>query len=275
MRLYKINLLSFIFIMLFLLIVSVSAETTFFDQDDSFIMGNSATSKVTERTTEVITGGGVGSCVYKWNCTNWNECPQSGEQIRNCTNIGTCSNTYKSPEIKQNCTYTAFPKIDKENKTIEKEAEKQNETKEKKAVLSGQIIAYVGSFILNSIKKGYILFFVMIVLIFTGGIITFRQRNKIKDLIKSLFEKTNTRNKNDNIKGLVNKKVYTNEGKYLGKVNETILEKNRIHSIKIQLDKHQFKTNGIILEYSHVMGVGNIILVDDKVIETIKKKRKL
>jgi hypothetical protein len=55
--------------------------------------------------TEEQQAGGGGGCNYKWNCTNWSECTQTEKQIRNCTNIGTCPDNYKTPEIEQNCTY--------------------------------------------------------------------------------------------------------------------------------------------------------------------------
>jgi len=103
----KFNLLNSVLITLLLLLVSVtnaSAETTFFDQDDAFVMGNSVTGGV-------IVGTSEGGCIYRWNCTNWSECLESENQIRNCTNIGTCSDAYNSPETEQNCTYTAPEKI--------------------------------------------------------------------------------------------------------------------------------------------------------------------
>lgn len=105
-----------LFIFLFLLIPLISAETTFFDQDNAFIMSNSTIGGVTGGTTVVTGETGGGGCIYKWNCTNWSECFVSGKQTRNCINIGTCSNTYKAPEIKQNCTYTV-PEIGKEKET--------------------------------------------------------------------------------------------------------------------------------------------------------------
>lgn len=92
-----------------LLVPFVSAETTFFDQDDAFIMGNSPTGGITR---------GSGGCTYKWNCTDWGECLSSGKQTRNCTNIGTCPNTYKTQEIEQNCIYTSSPKIGKEDNAL-------------------------------------------------------------------------------------------------------------------------------------------------------------
>ncbi|MFH1607548.1 MAG: hypothetical protein ABIA78_00260 [archaeon] len=52
-------------------------------------------------------GGGGSSCVYKWNCTDWGKCFPRGKQTRDCFNIGSCSDNYKTPETEQNCTYVA------------------------------------------------------------------------------------------------------------------------------------------------------------------------
>jgi len=156
-----------IFITISLLFLPLAqAETTFFDQDDAFIMGNLPT---TAGVTGGATGGG-GGCTYKWNCTNWSECFPSGKQTRNCTNIGTCSNTYKTPEIEQNCTYTA-PKIKKGNKELEKEnvteeeeTEKENETEEivekeivdKNKIIIYSIIILIIIFVIIYLKKDYL-----------------------------------------------------------------------------------------------------------------------
>src|SRR3989344_3764601 len=93
-----------LFLVIMFLLPSVNAETTFFDQDDTFIMGNSpTTTEATGRATEGTSGG---SCKYEWNCTNWSECLPYGNQTRTCTNTGSCSDTYKVPEIEQNCMYS-------------------------------------------------------------------------------------------------------------------------------------------------------------------------
>lgn len=111
--------LSLVLIFLVLFAGFVCAETTFFDNpDDAFIMGNpaSATGEMIEETRgEAISGGG---CLYKWNCTDWGECLPSGIQIRNCTNIGTCSSKYNPPKTEQNCDYTFIEELDKEGKEI-------------------------------------------------------------------------------------------------------------------------------------------------------------
>ena len=92
-----------IFLLIIFILPSVSAESTFFDQDDAFIMGNSPTGGVGGGTSGETAG--AGGCRYEWNCTNWGACISSKNQTRTCTNIGTCPETYKAPEIEQNCTY--------------------------------------------------------------------------------------------------------------------------------------------------------------------------
>ncbi|MBT6995162.1 hypothetical protein HN953_00875, partial [Candidatus Woesearchaeota archaeon] len=81
--------------------------------------------------------------------------------------------------------------------------------------------------------------------------------NNKKYVIKSISE-------------LINKKVYTDSGHYIGNIREMILEKNRIDSLKIKLDKKQkFKIKGIIIKYNNVKSVGYIVLVDEEILNKI------
>lgn len=115
-----------VILFIFLLIPLAFADTTFFDNpDNSFIMGNSATGEVIV-TEEQQTSSSGGGCNYKWNCTNWGECLSFRKQIRECINIGTCPDTYKTPEIERNCTYNAS-EIKEEGKVLENETEKKSE----------------------------------------------------------------------------------------------------------------------------------------------------
>jgi hypothetical protein len=96
-----------IFLIFLILIPLTQAETTFFDNpDEVFIMGNPTTGGlvITEEL-QARGGGSSGSCLYKWNCTNWTECLPPGKQTRICTNIGTCSDNYKTPEMTRNCIF--------------------------------------------------------------------------------------------------------------------------------------------------------------------------
>lgn len=100
----QVSNMKFIILIIFLFLIPlVLADTTFFDNPDDFFIMESPTTGGVIITEEQQGGGG---CTYKWNCTNWSACLPSGKQTRDCTNIGTCSDTYKTPEIEQNCTYT-------------------------------------------------------------------------------------------------------------------------------------------------------------------------
>jgi len=67
------------------------------------------------------------------------------------------------------------------------------------------------------------------------------------------------------------KKVYTDEGDYIGKVQEAILGKNKIDSLRIKLNKKlKKKVKGIVVKYKDVRNVGHVVIVDEKIIEKIK-----
>ena len=66
------------------------------------------------------------------------------------------------------------------------------------------------------------------------------------------------------IADLIDKKVYTESGEYIGKVEEVILKKNKIETLKIKLDKKKkHKVRGLLLRYSSVKAVKRIIIVRD------------
>jgi hypothetical protein len=122
MGMSKLNFFNSILITLFLLMILVtnaSAETTFFDQDDAFVMDNFTISS--NFTTGGTSGGG---CTHNLNCTNCSVCLTSGNQTGNCTDISTCSDTCSSSGIEQNCTYAVAPNVEKEEKITAKETEK-------------------------------------------------------------------------------------------------------------------------------------------------------
>ena len=55
------------------------------------------------------------------------------------------------------------------------------------------------------------------------------------------------------INNLLNKKVYSNEGEFVGIIKEVIFENNKIHSLKIRLKKgHNLKSKGIIINYKDI-----------------------
>jgi len=73
------------------------------------------------------------------------------------------------------------------------------------------------------------------------------------------------------ISGLLNKKVYSENGRYLGEINDVILANNRIDSLKIKLDKKdRFKARGVIASYKYVRGIGEVIIIDEKIAEHLE-----
>lgn len=139
---------------LIFLISAVKAETTFFDQDDAFIMGNSQT---TPTTSGGVTGEATSgrSCRYEWNCASWSECLSSGKQTRNCTNTGTCSDRYETPELKQNCTDTFSPKVENEVKGLETEKITGRESIDNNKISLYFIAALIVGFVIFYWKKDY------------------------------------------------------------------------------------------------------------------------
>jgi sporulation protein YlmC with PRC-barrel domain len=100
------------------------------------------------------------------------------------------------------------------------------------------------------------------------GLLVFTYRKKIIEKIE--IRKVGKHPKNS-IKGLIKKKVYNEEGIFIGKIDEVILGENKIDSLKIKLDKKQkFKIKGIIIKYQNVKSVGHIVIVDEKILEKLK-----
>ncbi|MFH1585490.1 MAG: PRC-barrel domain-containing protein [archaeon] len=68
----------------------------------------------------------------------------------------------------------------------------------------------------------------------------------------------------------MSKKVYLENGDYIGKVKDALLRENKIDSLKIELDKKQrFKVKGVIVKYKEVKSIGHIVIVDNKILEKL------
>jgi len=66
----------------------------------------------------------------------------------------------------------------------------------------------------------------------------------------------------NSIKGLINKKVYLENGNYLGKITDAIIENNKIESLKIKLDeKDKSKAKGIIVQWNKIVSCGEIVII--------------
>lgn len=78
------------------------------------------------------------------------------------------------------------------------------------------------------------------------------------------LEKFGFRYSKNSIKSLLKRKVYTEEGEYVGKIEDVLLKENKIESLKIKISRKK----GIIIGYKHVVGAGNIVLVKSRILET-------
>ena len=97
------KIILYIIILLVSLSSSVFAESTFFDQDDAFIMGGSTTSETSRGSTLEGETSGNG-CLTNWTCSDWDSC-NAGVQVRNCTKekIYCYADLKKKPIERQNC----------------------------------------------------------------------------------------------------------------------------------------------------------------------------
>jgi len=98
------------------------------------------------------------------------------------------------------------------------------------------------------------------------GLLVFTYRKKIVEKIE--IRKRGKHPKNS-ILGLINKKVYSESGHYIGKVNSIILSANRIDSLRIKLNKKKERIKGIIIEYKNIKSVGQIIIIDKDILDKI------
>ncbi len=109
------------------------------------------------------------------------------------------------------------------------------------------------------------------------GMLAFLYRKKAVGFIKEIKEKLKTTTyPKDSVKGLMKRKVYTEEGEHVGGVREVILKKNKIDSLKIKLGKSlkkKIKHKGIVIKYRNVKAAGHIIMIDGKILEHLNKPK--
>ena len=91
-----------------------------------------------------------------------------------------------------------------------------------------------------------------------------------ENTIKKANKKINTKSSGNSINELINKKVFTDSGHYIGEVKEAVLGENRIDSLMIRLDKSQgFNTKGIIVKYGNVKSVSHVVVIDSEILDKI------
>ncbi len=106
------------------------------------------------------------------------------------------------------------------------------------------------------------------------GLLTFLFRNKIKVSAEKVKDRIKPKHSKNSVKGLMKKKVYTWAGEYMGKVEEVILEENKIDVLKIKLCKivkKKVKKEGIVIKYNTVKWIGPLVVIDDTVLGYLNK----
>lgn len=93
---------------------------------------------------------------------------------------------------------------------------------------------------------------------------------KIKIIINIIHEKLRKKYPSNSVNGLINKKVYTTSGDYIGKVKEIILKNNNISDIRIDLE-NKFKLNKISISWNSVVSCGEVIMINQDILEKIRK----
>lgn len=117
-----------------------------------------------------------------------------------------------------------------------------------------------GNLIYNNLLISFILFIVLISLLF------FIYKKRIYELIESKKE----RKYNNRLKNLINKKVYTEKGKYFGKVKNIIIQNNKIYGLKINTSKI-CRLKKVIITYRDIKSIKEIVIIKHNVLERINR----
>jgi len=123
----------------------------------------------------------------------------------------------------------------------------------------GLVIGNAGGIISNNSE---IIWIVLIAAALLLAIYLFRRQ--IKQILREIRDKFAKKSPKNSISGLLNKKVYTSDGNYLGEIKEVILEKDRIEGLKIELGiKNERGLKGIIVKYKNVQSVGHVVIIEN------------
>ena len=141
-------------------------------------------------------------------------------------------------------------------------------------LLDVKITGFVVNNVFSINQNKFILNFIFIIGIL--GFLIFLNKKKMSKFVEIATNKICKKYSKDRIKGLFKKKVYTDSGDYIGKVEDVVLGKNKINLLKIKLDtkvkkKNKIKVKGIIIKYKQVKNVGHILIVKGEVLKLNKR----
>ncbi|MDP2947822.1 MAG: PRC-barrel domain-containing protein [Nanoarchaeota archaeon] len=146
-----------------------------------------------------------------------------------------------------------------EIKTIQEETSIPEVSKETPKGMTGMIVSN-----LNKMYKSRFLLILILLMIIIFILLLFGK----------FIKKIRTKKELKGLKSIRGLKVYTSGGIEIGKVKEVMLGKNKIESLKINLNKkikslkfRESRTKGIYINYRDVKGISNIVLVDDELLK--------
>jgi sporulation protein YlmC with PRC-barrel domain len=139
-----------------------------------------------------------------------------------------------------------------------------------KTNITGKIINNLSSYNWKSLLMFFITVAFITLLIVLRKKLVLVYKN-ITEFLSEIINK-DKRYSSNTIRRLIKKKVYSESGDYLGKIEEVILGKNKIESLKIHLkSKKKIKTKGIIIKYDNVKAIKRIVIIRDFKTDEIKE----
>jgi len=112
---------------------------------------------------------------------------------------------------------------------------------------------------LLNVSGGNIVWFILIVSIL--GFVLFGYG---KTIIENLEIKRMNKYPSNSVRGLIEKKVYTENGDYIGLIEEVFIRENKIAGFGIELDKKQeFKVKKVVVRYEYTRSIGHVVIIED------------
>ena len=134
-------------------------------------------------------------------------------------------------------------------------------------------LTITGKTILSAVSKQHNLVISFVLILVTILILLIlKYREKIKESAGIIEERLRKKYPENSLKRLINKKVYSSEGMFIGKVKNIVLGENKIDSLKVDIDKkYKLKTKGIVMKYKHVRSIGHVVIIDEKILDEVSK----
>jgi len=226
---------------------------------DSFEVNNPSPPEISSGSAS-LNGGGPVNLTQKYNC-NMSYILYENECCLDQNNDSICDK-YETQKLK----------IQNKNQTENYNSSEQNSSQNNIFYESVKTLFSDISIIYQSFKdKIDYQILVSVILILIISILIIANRKIILNIFKihrllCIFLSKNKKYPINSLNDLIGKKIYSEDGNYVGNVIDVTLEENKIDSLKVKIDKNNpFGTRGIIIKYKHVIGVGEVVFIDESI----------